>query len=100
MTRSSAMPSTGPSVDWWVKSDALEGAIVGVVGEAEPIRSAFFEVDGHVYQRPVDYPDVELSIFDLSNSGQPMREAREIATSIQSTPMPFTGQLFRFAFFQ
>src|SRR5882757_7031968 len=83
-----------------VERDALEWAIRRVVGEAEPIRSAFFEVDGHVYQRPVDYPDVELAIFDLSNSGQPMREAREIATSIQSTPMPFTGQLFRFALFQ
>jgi len=29
-----------------------------------------------------------------------MREAREIATSIQSTPMPFSGPLFRFALFQ
>jgi hypothetical protein len=29
-----------------------------------------------------------------------MREARELASSIQRAAMPFTGQLFRFALFQ
>ncbi len=87
-------------IDGTVESDALEWAIRRVVGEAEPVRSAFFEVDGQVYQRPHDYPDVELAIYDLTHAGQPMQEAREIAMSIQRTPMPFTGQLFKFALFQ
>ncbi|MDT5161094.1 MAG: hypothetical protein QOC90_1404, partial [Mycobacterium sp.] len=87
-------------IDGAVERDALEWAIRRVVGEAEPVRAAFFEVNGRLYQRPVDYRDVELATFDLSHVDQPMREAREIATSIQRTPMPFTDQLFRFALFQ
>ena len=83
-----------------VDRDALEWAIRRVVREAEPLRAAFFEEDGQVFQRAVDYPQVELAYFDLSGSDQPVEHAREIASSIQRTPMPFTGPLFKFALFQ
>ena len=52
--------------------------------EAEPVRAAFFEVDGQVFQRPIDYPDVELAFYDLSSSSDPVREARP-ASRIDST---------------
>ena len=71
-----------------------------VVREAEPVRAAFFEVDGQVFQRAIDYPDVELAFYDLSGSRHPVQEARGLASSIQRTPMPFTGPLFKFALFQ
>src|SRR6478736_7674261 len=83
-----------------VDRDALEWAIRRAVREAEPVRATFFEEDGQVFQRAVDYPDVELAFYDLSESRQPVREARSIAASIQSTPMPFDGPLFKFALFQ
>ena len=51
-----------------VERDALEWAIRRVVREAEPVRAAFFEVDGQVFQRAIDYPDVELAFYDLSSS--------------------------------
>jgi amino acid adenylation domain-containing protein/non-ribosomal peptide synthase protein (TIGR01720 family) len=83
-----------------VERDALEWAITRVMREAEPVRAAFFEVDGQVLQRAIDYPDVELDFHDLSGSPEPAREAQEIALSIQRTPMPFTGPLFKYALFQ
>ena len=64
------------------------------------LRAAFFEVDGRVFQRAVDYPDVELAFYDLSNSDRAVEEARETALSIQRTPMPLTGPLFKFALFK
>ena len=87
-------------IEGTVQRDALEWAIRRVVREAEPVRAAFFEVDGQVFQRAIDYPDVELAFYDLSGSRHPVQEAREIASSIQRTPMPFTGPLFKFALFQ
>ena len=54
--------------------------------EAEPWRVAFFEMDGQVFQRVIDYPDVELAFHDLSRSraksrqGSP-REATEVMES-------------------
>jgi non-ribosomal peptide synthetase component F len=87
-------------IDGAIERDALQWAIRRVVEEAEPIRSVFFEIDGQVYQRPLDNPDIELGIFDLSHAGDPVREARELASSIQRTPMPLTDKLFRFALFQ
>ncbi len=63
-------------------------------------RAAFFEVDGQVFQRAIDYPDVELAFYDLSGSDHAVQEARGIAESIQRTPMPFTGPLFKFALFR
>ena len=86
--------------DGAVQPDLLKRAIRHVVGEAEPTRAAIFEVDGQVFQRPIDYPDLEVAFYDLSGSRHPVQEAREIASSIQRTPMPSTGPLFKFALFQ
>ncbi|MGB8388724.1 condensation domain-containing protein, partial [Mycobacterium sp.] len=83
-----------------VQRDALHWAIRRVVQEAEPVRVAFIEENGQVFQRAIDYPDVELDFHDLSGSDHVEREAREIALSIQRTPMPLTGPLFRFALFR
>ncbi|SPM37064.1 non-ribosomal peptide synthetase [Mycobacterium rhizamassiliense] len=87
-------------IDGVVQRGSLEWAIRRVVQEAEPARAAFFEVDGRVFQRAVDYPDVELDFHDLTGSEDPVREARETALSIQRTPMPLTGPLFKFALFK
>src|ERR1700757_2503125 len=58
-----------------VDPSLLERAIVQVVGEAEPLRASFFEVDGQVFQKTVDYPDVELARYDLIASQDPVQEA-------------------------
>ncbi|OBK78647.1 hypothetical protein A5651_01580 [Mycobacterium sp. 1274761.0] len=87
-------------IDGPVERDALEWAIRRVAREAEPSRATFFEVEGQVFQRVVDYPDVELPFHDLTGSSDPVHEAHQMALSIQHTPMPFTGPLFRFALFQ
>ena len=63
-------------IEGFVERDALEWAISRVVREAEPVRAAFSESDGQVLQSAIDYPDVELSFFDLSGSRQPVQEAR------------------------
>jgi hypothetical protein len=78
----------------------LEQAIRQVVHEAEPLRAAFFEVDGQVFQRVIDDPDIGLAFHDLSGSRDPEREAREMASAIQRTPMPFTGPLINFSLFR
>ena len=87
-------------IEGTVDSDALRRAIRRAVREAEPCRAAFFQVDGQVFQRAIDDPDVELAFYDLNGSRHPVQEAREIASSIQHTPMPFTGPLFKFALFR
>ncbi|ORA07363.1 non-ribosomal peptide synthetase, partial [Mycobacterium arosiense] len=51
-------------------------------------------------QRAIDYPDVELAFYDLSGSDDAVQEAHDRAASIQRTPMPFTGPLFKFALFK
>ena len=83
-----------------VKPDLLEQAISQALQEAEPVRAAFFEVDGQVFQRAIDYRDVELAFYDLSGSRDPVQKARGIASSIQRTLMPFTGPLVKFALFR
>ena len=83
-----------------VERDPLEWAIRRVIREAEPVRAACFEVDGQVFQRAIDYPDIGLDFYDLSRSGQPVQEARGMAEAIQRTPMPLTGPLFKFALFR
>ncbi|OBI47223.1 hypothetical protein A5707_20330 [Mycobacterium kyorinense] len=83
-----------------VERDALEWTIRRVIQEAEPVRAAIFEVDGQVFQKPVDYPDVQLEFSDLTGSREPVREAQRLAASIQRTPMPLSGPLFKFALFQ
>ena len=86
--------------DGAVKRDLLQQAIRHVMREAEPARAALFEMDGQVFQRAIDYPDVQVAFHDLSDSRHPVQEAREIAASIQNTPMPSGGPLFTFALFQ
>jgi glycopeptidolipid biosynthesis protein len=83
-----------------VDRDALHEAIRQVVHEAEPGRAAFYEVDGQVLQQAVEYPDVDLDFYDLIGSADPVARVHEISSSIQRVPMPFSGQLFKFALFQ
>lgn len=87
-------------IEGTVDRDALEWATRRVVQEAEPIRATFVEIDGRVFQRVIEDPDVELAYVDLSGSPDPAREARARASAIQRTPMPLTGQLFKFAAFR
>ena len=87
-------------IEGTVERDLLERAIRQAVREAEPGRAAFFEVDGQVFQRAIDYPAVELAFYDLSCSRDPVQEARGIASSIQHTPMPLAGPLFKFVLFR
>ena len=83
-----------------IEPGLLERAVRQVVCEAEPLRAAFFQVDGQVFQKAVDYPDVELARYDLMGSQNPARDAYRIASSIQRTLMPLSGPLFKFALLQ
>ncbi|MGE0783502.1 amino acid adenylation domain-containing protein, partial [Mycolicibacterium sp.] len=83
-----------------VQRDPLEWAIRRVMKEAEPVRAAFFEQDGQVFQKPIDHPDVVLDFHDFSGSVTALQDAYDIAATIQRTPMPLTGPLFRFALFR
>uniref|UniRef100_UPI003F9D7E28 condensation domain-containing protein n=1 Tax=Mycobacterium sp. TaxID=1785 RepID=UPI003F9D7E28 len=87
-------------IDGALEPDLVERAVRQVVREAEPLRAAFFQVDGQVFQKAVDYPDVELARYDLMGSQDPVRDAYRIASSIQRTPMPLSGPLFKFALMQ
>ena len=87
-------------IEGTVDPGLLERAIVQAVREAEPLRAAFFEVDGQVFQKPVDYPDVELARYDLIGSQDPAQDAYRLASSIQRTLMPLGGPLFKFALLQ
>src|ERR1700756_3838504 len=86
--------------DGTVERDLLEQAIRQVVRGAEPARAAIFESDGQVFQRAIDFSDIEMGFHDLSDSRHPVQEAREIASSIQRTAMPSDGPLFKFALFK
>ncbi|OBH02893.1 non-ribosomal peptide synthetase, partial [Mycobacterium sp. E1747] len=83
-----------------VERKPLEWAIRRALREAEPIRAAFYSEDGQVLQRAIDDPEVDLAFHDLRASEDAVREAEDIAASIQRTPMPFTGPLFKFALFR
>ncbi len=87
-------------IEGTVDRDLLQQAIRRVVAEAEPGRAAFFEADGHVLQRAVDYPDTALGFHDVRGADDPVRKTREMASSIQRTLMPFSGPLFTFVLFQ
>ncbi len=78
----------------------LERAIRLAMREAEPAKAAIVEVDGRVFQRATDEPDVEMAFHDLSDARHPVQEARAMALEIQRTPMPSAGPLFKFALFQ
>src|ERR1700747_648102 len=73
-------------IEGGVDRDALEWVIRRVMREAEPVRAAFVEVDGQVFQRVIDDPDIELAFYDLSGSRDPVQDAHGIASSIQQTP--------------
>src|ERR1700752_1840558 len=87
-------------IEGTVDPGLFEGAFVQGVRGAEPLRAAFFEVDGQVFQKPVDYPDVELARYDLIGSQDPAQDAYRVASSIQRTLMPLSGPLFKFALLQ
>src|SRR5246500_812962 len=87
-------------IEGTIEPGLLERSIVQAVREAEPLRAAFFEVDGQVFQKPVDYPDVELARYDLIGSQDPAQDAYRLASSIQRTLMPLGGPLFKFALLQ
>ncbi|MBS4729809.1 amino acid adenylation domain-containing protein [Mycobacterium sp. SM1] len=87
-------------IDGTVDPGVLHSAIQQVVHEAEPLRATFFEVDGRVFQRVIDHPDVELAGYDLLGTQDPAQEAYRVASSIQRTPMPLSGPLFKFALMQ
>src|ERR1700739_2950590 len=87
-------------IEGTLERDALEWAIRRGVREAEPVRVTCFEAHGGVFQRAIDDPDVELAFYDLSCLRDPVQEAQGIALSIQRTPMPLAGTLFKFALFR
>lgn len=57
-------------------------------------------MDGQVFQKAVDYPDVELACYQRMGSQDPVQEAYRLAASIQRTVMPLDGPLFKFALLQ
>ncbi len=83
-----------------VDPDLLQAAIRETVREAEPMRAAFFEEDGQVFQKIVDYPNVELARYDLRGAQDPAQEAYKLASSIQRTVMSLSGPLFKCALLQ
>ncbi|MDH6247280.1 amino acid adenylation domain-containing protein/non-ribosomal peptide synthase protein (TIGR01720 family) [Mycobacterium sp. OTB74] len=87
-------------VEGALERDAFEWALQRAMREAEPVRAAFFEEDGQVFQRVIDYPEIELDFYDFSGSSDPAHDVHEMALSIQRTPMPFTGPLFKYALFE
>jgi glycopeptidolipid biosynthesis protein len=87
-------------IDGTVQPGLLLEAIRQAMREAEPARAAFFEIDGQVFQKPIDYSDIELPFYDYRNSDDPVRKVREAASSIQRTPMSLSGQLAKFALFR
>src|SRR4029450_9246491 len=50
----------------------LEGIREGV-HEGESPRASFLEIDGQVFQKPIDYSDIELPFYDFRNSDDPVR---------------------------
>src|SRR6201997_4117164 len=87
-------------IEGTVEPGLLERAIRQVVREAEPLRAVFFQVDGQVFQKTVDYPEVELACHDLMGSPDPVQQAYRLASSIQRTVLPLSGPLFKFALSQ
>ena len=83
-----------------IEHDLFEQAIRQVVQEADALRATFFEVDGQVFQRVVDDPDTRLRRHDFTGAQDPERDAREMATGIQRTPMPLDGPLINFSLLQ
>ncbi|OBG17975.1 hypothetical protein A5765_05100 [Mycolicibacterium celeriflavum] len=87
-------------IDGTIEPHLLQQAIATVVNEAEPLRATFFEEGDQVFQRVIDHPDVQLSRYDLRGAEDPVQETYRLTSSIQRTPMPFDGPLFKFALLQ
>ena len=87
-------------IDGPIDRDALEWAINRVMAEAEPLRVSCFEVDGRLFQKAADYPDIGVDYHDLTAAADPVAEAHTMALAIQRTPMQFSGPLFRYALFR
>ena len=87
-------------VEGTLERDAFEWALNRAMREAEPVRAAFVEEEGQVFQRVIDYPEIELDFYDFSGSSDPAHDVHEMALSIQRTPMPFDGPLFKYALFE
>ena len=87
-------------IDGAVDREVLLQAIRRTLGEAEPARAAFFEIDGSVVQKAIDYSDIDLPYYDLTDDEDPLRSVRESASAIQHTPMSLTGKLLRFALYR
>jgi amino acid adenylation domain-containing protein len=78
----------------------IECTVRQVVSESEPLRATLFERDGQVFQRADDDPAFELARYDLLGCEDPARDAYQVASSIQQTPMALDGPLFKFALMQ
>ncbi|RAV13557.1 non-ribosomal peptide synthetase [Mycolicibacterium sp. GF69] len=87
-------------IDGSVQPDLLRTAIRQVVHEAEPLRATFFDVGGQVFQKVIDYPDVELAYYDLIGMPDSSQEAYRLASTIQRRQMPLSGPLFNFSLLQ
>ncbi|MDT5154474.1 MAG: glycopeptidolipid biosynthesis protein, partial [Mycobacterium sp.] len=87
-------------IDGPIQRDLLQQAVRQAMQEAEPARAAFFEVDGQVFQKAIDYSDIDLDFHDVSGLDQPVDKVREIASAIQHTPMPLTDRVVKFTLFQ
>ncbi|OMB87915.1 non-ribosomal peptide synthetase [Mycolicibacterium conceptionense] len=87
-------------IDGAVQRDLLEQAIRQALQEAEPARAAIFEVHGRVFQKALDYSDLELVFHDVRDCDDPVQKVRELASAIQHTPLPLHGQLVKFALFR
>lgn len=64
------------------------------------MRATCFEDDGKVFQRPVEYSDIDIEFQAPTSAEAPASEARARALAIQRNPMPFSGPLFRYAILQ
>lgn len=106
LSQETGASQTDWQVGWFVQirgavdADALDRAIRQVVDEAEPLRVTFCEADAQVFQRALDAPDVEVARHDLRHSQNPVRDAYRLALSIQRTPLPWPGPLYKFTLFQ
>ncbi|WP_231983338.1 condensation domain-containing protein, partial [Mycobacterium sp. 852002-51961_SCH5331710] len=78
-------------------ADLFESALVQALREAEPLRVSVFQTGDQVFQKVIDDPAVELVRHELLHSPDPAADARRLAASLQRTPMPFSGPLFKFA---
>ncbi|MGV9800283.1 amino acid adenylation domain-containing protein, partial [Mycobacterium sp. NPDC003449] len=87
-------------IDGTVDHDLLERAIRQAMQEAEPARATFFEADGQVFQKALDYSDLELPFHDVRDADDPVQKVREMASAIQHTPLPLNGRLVKFALFR